>query len=89
MSVTLRVTAHGRLAVLIGCRKPLVSTGWTISLLFSTNGHRNCSSDVCRGFLSDTIGSFQSAEVFAGQRALTVVSLLMSGCGQGHEPPEH
>ena len=28
-----------------------------------------------------TIGSFQSGEAFAGRRALTIVSLLMSGCG--------
>ena len=57
-------------AVLVGCTKPLVGTGWAISLLFSTNGHRNFSA-VCRGFLSDTIGSFQSGEVFVGRGALS------------------
>ena len=31
-------------AVLAGCRKALVGTGWTISLLFNTNGCRNSSS---------------------------------------------
>ena len=28
--------------------------------------------------------TFQSGGVFSGQRALTIVCLLMSGCGQGH-----
>ena len=31
-------------AVLAGCRKALISTGWIISQLVSTNGHRNHSS---------------------------------------------
>ena len=33
-----------------------------------------------------TVGSFHSEEAFAGQRALTIVSSLMSRCGQAHEP---
>ena len=32
--------------------------------------------------------SFWSGGVFAGWEALTTESSLMSGCGQGHEPPE-
>ena len=31
-------------AVLARCRKALVGTGWAISLLFNTNGHRKGSS---------------------------------------------
>ena len=42
---------------------------------------------LCRGSISGSVGSFQS-EVFAGQRGMTVESLLMSGCGQGCEPQE-
>jgi len=41
-----------------------------------------------RGSISGTVGSFQSGEAFAGRRALTIVSLLMSGRGRGHEPWE-
>ena len=38
-----RVSARGAVhmaAALAGCRKALVGTGWAISLLFDTNGHR-------------------------------------------------
>ena len=49
----------------------LVDTGWTISHLVSS--------------ISGTVGSFQSGGAFAGRRALTIESLLMSGCGQGYE----
>ena len=39
-----------------------------------------------RGSISGTVGSFQSGEAFTGQRALTIVSSLMSGRGRGHVP---
>ena len=40
------------------------------------------------GTISGSVGSFWSRGVLADQRALTIESLLMSGCGQGHEPQE-
>ena len=40
----------------------------------------------CRGTISGLVGNIQSGEVLGGWRALTIESLLMSGCGQGHEP---
>ena len=42
----------------------------------------------CRGTISESVGSFQSAGALAGQRALTIESSLMSECGLGHEPKE-
>ena len=36
-----------------------------------------------RGSISGTVDSFQSGD---GWRALTIVSLVMSGRGRGHEP---
>ena len=62
--------AHGGC---LGCRKAIVDTGWSFSLLFSMN-------KLCRDSISGTVGSFQSGEAFAG--AMTIVCLLMSGCGQ-------
>ena len=35
---------------------------------------------------SNLVGSFQSGQVFTGQKALTVESSLLSGSGQCHEP---
>ena len=43
---------------------------------------------LCRGSISDTVDRFQSGEGFAGGRAQTIVSLLMSGRGRGHKPQE-
>ena len=68
--IVMTCRAHG--GCLAGCRKALVGTGWAISLLFSVN-------KLCRGSISGTVGSFQSGEAFAGQRALTTVGSLMSG----------
>ena len=60
-------------AALGGCRKTLVSTGQAISLLLSTNEHRNHScAFVGASFLA--LYSFQSEGAFAGQRALTIES---------------
>ena len=39
--------------------------------------------------ISGTIGSFQSGGAFVGWKALTIESLLMSMCGQCHEPSEN
>ena len=71
-------------AVLADCRKAFI--GWAISFLFSTNRRRTASCrNRCRGSISGTVGSLQSGEAFAGRRAITIVSSLMSGCGRGHE----
>ena len=35
----------------------------------------------CRSTISESVGSFQSPGALAGQRALTIESSLMSGCG--------
>ena len=56
---------HHMAAVLAGCRKALVSTGWAISLPFSTNGHRNCSSAFVGAHNSGSVDSFWSGEAFA------------------------
>ena len=40
----------------------------------------------CRDSIS---GSFQSGGAFSGRRALTIERLVMSGCGQGHEPAKN
>ena len=82
-----RVLARGAIhmaAASAGYRTALVGTGWTISHI-STNGCRNHSSPLISwSTISDTVGIFQSEGAFAGQRALTIESLLMSGCGQGN-----
>ena len=64
-----RVSARGAMhmaAALAGYRKPLVGTGWAISLLFDTNGWIRL---LClfRGSISGTVA-------FTGRRALTIVS---------------
>ena len=43
----------------------------------------------CRDSISGFLGSFQSAGVFSGRRALTIERSVMSGCGQGHEPAKN
>ena len=72
-------------ATLGGCRKALVDTGWSISLLFDKQAQIRF---LCpfRGSISGTVDSFQSGEAFNGRRALTIVNPLMSGHGRGHEP---
>ena len=53
-------------AALAGCRKALVSTGFAISLLFDTTGHRNHSSVfVGAPLLALHVDSFQLGEMFA------------------------
>ena len=69
-------------ATLASCRKALVSTGGAsgaTGLAFSTQ------TGVDKAPLP-TVDSFQSGEAFTGRRGLTIVSLLMSGHGRGHEP---
>ena len=39
--------------------------------------------------ISGTVGSFLSQGAFAGWRALTIDSSLMSECCEGYEPPEN
>ena len=51
-----------------------------------TIGCRKCS---CRGSISGNVGSFQSGQAFAGQTALAVQSLLLSGCDKGHKPAQN
>ena len=71
-------------AALARCR---METGWTISHPVSTNGHRNHSFPIVgESFL---VVQFSVKGTFAGWRTMTIESLLMSGCGQGHEPPKN
>ena len=75
------VSAQGAVhmaATLAGCRKASVGTGLGISLLLAQI-RLLC---LLRGYISGTVGSFQSGEAFAGQRALTIARSLM----RGHEP---
>ena len=59
------------------CRKPLVSTGWAISLLLCTNGLRKWSSGhVYRASISGSEGSIGAT---IGQEP--IASSLDSGCG--------
>ena len=59
------------------CRKPLVSTGWAISLLLCTNGLRKWSSGhVYRACISGSEGSIGAT---IGQEP--IASSLDSGCG--------
>ena len=73
-------------AVAAGYRMGLVSTGWPALLLSCANGRRKRYFHLVGGSLSGCLGSFQSGGAFLGRRALTIERLVMSGCGQGHEP---
>ena len=68
-------------AALAGCRKALVGIGLAISLFLTQTGIDKAPLPVW-GSISGSVGSFQLGEAFTGQRALTIVSLLMSGCGR-------
>ena len=70
-------------AALAGCRKALVGTGLSILTQTGVSKRREMPFG---SSMSGTVGNFQSGEAFTGQRALTIVSSLMSGCGRGHEP---
>ena len=62
--------------------------GWCwlgIYHLVGTNKQKSLLS-TCRSTISGTVGSFQAGRAFASLKALTIESLLMKGCGQGHEP---
>ena len=62
------MTCHAHVAVLAGYRKALVGTGWAISLPFSTNGCRNCSSAFFRGSISVIVGIFsQEKRLLVGE----------------------
>ena len=65
----------------LSCRKPLVSTGWAISLLLCTNGLRKWS--------SGRVGpQFLAVKLFSrslGPRAVPIESLLDSRCDLSHE----
>ena len=59
--VYLSTENHPKLIVVAaGYRKALVDTGLAISLLFHTNGRRNCSS-ACRGSFFGTADNFQGS----------------------------
>ena len=49
-------------AAMAGCRTALVGTGWTISHLVSTNGHRNYSSPLLGAPFPDLQAVFSQAE---------------------------
>ena len=68
-------------AVQAGYRKALVGTGWTLSHLVSI---KTTPWDT----ISGTVGHFWSGGAFADGRALSIECSLLSGCGQGHEPPD-
>ena len=65
-------------AALADCRMALIGTGWTISFLVSTSIGIETTP---RGTISDIIGNCWSGGALADQRALTIESSLMSGCG--------
>ena len=67
-------------AALAGCRM----AGPFLTVL--AHGCRNHSSPI--GTISNTVGSFQSSRALAGMIALTIESSVMSGHGQGREPPK-
>ena len=69
-------------AALAGPRKAL--TGPFLTLLAQTGSGTTPSP--CKGTISGLVGSIQSGGACACQRALSIESLLMSGCGWGHEP---
>ena len=61
----------------LSCRKPLISTGWAISLLFCTNG--------LRASISGSEAIFLLGKGDHWPRALTIASSLDNGCGLSHE----
>ena len=67
---------------LSGCRKALVGTSSSISFPFDIIIYLF---DLYMSSISGTVGSLQSEEAFTGRRALTIVSLLTSGRGRGHD----
>ena len=73
-------TCHAMAIVLVGCRMALVGTGWIISHLVAQTSIETIPFPF-RGTISTTIDSFQSGGVFAGWRAWTTESSLMSRCG--------
>ena len=79
---------HGVPLAVVGYRMILVSTGWTTSYLVSTNGGRNHSSPLL-GTPFLVLKAVFSQEQRSLVRVLAIESSLMSGCGQGHEPPKN
>ena len=80
-----QVSARGAVhtaAALAGCRKALVSTGWTISHLVSTNRLRNHSP----GHHFWTCRQHSVRWSTRWSESPDHESSLMSGCGWGHEP---
>ena len=67
-------------AALASCRMALISTGWTISHLSSTNGCRNQSSPFV--WTPFPVLQILVCRSICGQRPLTIESLLMSGSGR-------
>ena len=72
-------------AALAAVEKPWLALAWAfLSFLKQTSIDK--APLPFKGSISGTVGSFHLGEAFTGQRALTIVSSLMSGCGRGHEP---
>ena len=70
----------------LSCRKPLVGTGWAISLFLCLNGLREWSSGrVGRPFLAVKLFSHVLSRSNHWPRAVTIESSLDSGCGLSHE----
>jgi len=64
----------------LSCRKPLVGTEWAISLLLCKNGLRKWSS----GHVGPLFLAVKLFSHSVGPRAMTIASLLDSGCGLSH-----
>ena len=67
----------------------LVSTEWAVYRLLSYNWVQKMLLSSCRGSIPGNIGSLQSGQAFAGQKALAVQSLLLIGCDKGHKPAKN
>ena len=69
----------------LAVEKPWSAQAWPFLFLLTQTGVNKAPLPF-RGSISGIVGSFQPGEAFTGQRALTIVSLLMNGRGRGHEP---
>ena len=68
-------------AALAGVEKPWLALAGPLLTLLAQNSP-------CRGTIFGLVGSIQSRGALTGQRALTIESSLISGCGWGYEPKE-
>ena len=76
-------------AALPGSRMVLDRTSWTTSHPVIAQMGVETTLLPMWSTVSMTIDSLLSGGVFAGRKTLTNNSSLISGCDQGHEPPEN